>query len=140
MSMLAILSFSFAAAVLCANYLPLEGVLLPLGCAFILVFAVTFLPRLRQVPRSRRARYAAFGLALGCLWTAGYSQVFWAPAQDLDEKTVRLTATVSQWPQETDYGGVSVLARADTEGSASVQCTTVSMRSPGRRSEPCSST
>ena len=75
MSMLAILSFSFAAAVLCANVLPLEGVLLPLGCAFVLAFAVTFLPRLRQMPRNRKARYAAFGLALGCLWTAGYSQV-----------------------------------------------------------------
>ena len=120
MSMLAILSFSFAAAVLCANYLPLEGVLLPLGCAFVLAFAVTFLPRLRQMPRNRKARYAAFGLALGCLWTVGYSQVFWAPAQALDEKTVRLTATVSQWPQETDYGGVSVLARADTEGWVTV--------------------
>lgn len=118
--MLAILSFSFAAAVLCANVLPLEGVLLPLGCAFVLAFAVTFLPRLRQMPRNRKARYAAFGLALGCLWTAGYSQVFWAPAQALDEKTVRLTATVSQWPQETDYGGVSVLARADTEGWVTV--------------------
>lgn len=120
MSMLAILSFSFAAAVLCANVLTLEGVLLPLGCAFVLAFAVTFLPRLRQMPRNRKARYAAFGLALGCLWTAGYSQVFWAPAQALDEKTVRLTATISQWPQETDYGGFSVLARADTEGWVTV--------------------
>ena len=120
MSRLAILSFSFAGAVFCANYLPLEPFLLPLGGIFALVFALTFLPVLRTRPWKTRARYAAFGLALGCLWTAGYSWVFWTPAQDLDDKTVRLTATIAQWPQETDYGGFSVLARADTEGWVTV--------------------
>lgn len=120
MSMLAILSFSFAGAVFCANYLPLESLLLPLGCGFALAFGFTFLPQVRKRPRGRTARYAAFGLALGFLWTAGYSWMFWRPAELLDEKTVRLTATVSQWPQETDYGGFSVLARADTEGWVTV--------------------
>lgn len=120
MSMLAILSFSFAGAVLCANYIPSEKLLLPLGCAFLLAFAATFLPRLRQTARGRKARYAAFGLALGCLWTAGYSWIFWRPAELLDDQTVRLSATVSQWPQETDYGGFSVLARADTDGWVTV--------------------
>lgn len=120
MSMLAILSFSFAGAVFCANYLPLEWLLLPLGCGFALAFVLTFLHQVRKLPRGRTARYAAFGLALGCLWTAGYSWVFWRPAELLDEKTVRLTATISQWPQETDYGGFSVLARADTEGWVTV--------------------
>ena len=120
MSMLAILSFSFAGAVFCANYLPLESLLLPLGCGFALAFGFTFLPQVRKRPRGRTARYAAFGLALGVLWTAGYSWVFWRPAELLNEKTVRLTATVSQWPQETDYGGFSVLARADTEGWVTV--------------------
>ncbi len=120
MSMLAILSFSFAGAVFCANYLPLESLLLPLGCGFALAFGFTFLPQVRKRPRGRTARYAAFGLALGFLWTAGYSWVFWRPAELLDEKTVRLTATISQWPQETDYGGFSVLARADTEGWVTV--------------------
>lgn len=120
MSMLAILSFSFAGAVFCANYLPLESLLLPLGCGFALAFGFTFLPQVRKRPRGRTARYAAFGLALGFLWTAGYSWIFWRPAELLDEKTVRLTATISQWPQETDYGGFSVLARADTEGWVTV--------------------
>lgn len=120
MSMLAILSFFFAGAVFCANYLPLESLLLPLGCGFALAFGFTFLPQVRKRPRGRTARYAAFGLALGFLWTAGYSWVFWRPAELLDEKTVRLTATVSQWPQETDYGGFSVLARADTENWVTV--------------------
>lgn len=120
MSMLAILSLSFAGAVFCANYLPLESLLLPLGCGFALAFGFTFLPQVRKQPRGRTARYVAFGLALGCLWTAGYSWIFWRPAELLDEKTVRLTATVSQWPQETDYGGFSVLARADTEGWVTV--------------------
>ena len=120
MSMLAILSFSFAGAVFCANYLPLESLLLPLGCGFALAFGFTFLPQVRKRPRGRTARYAAFGLALGFLWTAGYSWVFWRPAELLNEKTVRLTATVSQWPQETDYSGFSVLTRADTEGWVTV--------------------
>ena len=118
--MLAILSFFFAGAVFCANYLPLESLLLPLGGGFTLAFGLTFLPQVRKRPQGRTARYAAFGLALGFLWTAGYSWVFWRPAELLDEKTVRLTATVSQWPQETDYGGFSVLARADTEGWVTV--------------------
>lgn len=118
--MLAILSFSFAGAVFCANYLPLESLLLPLGCGFALAFGFTFLPQVRKRPRGRTARYAAFGLALGFLWTAGYSWVFWRPAELLNEKTVRLTATVSQWPQETDYSGFSVLTRADTEGWVTV--------------------
>ena len=118
--MLAILSFFFAGAVFCANYLPLESLLLPLGGGFTLAFGLTFLPQVRKRPQGRTARYAAFGLALGFLWTAGYSWVFWRPAERLDEKTVRITATVSQWPQETDYGGFSVLARADTEGWATV--------------------
>lgn len=118
--MLAILSFFFAGAVFCANYLPLESLLLPLGGGFTLAFGLTFLPQVRELPRGRTARYAAFGLALGFLWTAGYSWVFWRPAELLDEKTVRLTATVSQWPQETDYGGYSVLARADTENWVTV--------------------
>lgn len=118
--MLAILSFFFAGAVFCANYLPLELLLLPLGGGFTLAFGLTFLPQVRKRPQGRTVRYAAFGLALGFLWTAGYSWVFWRPAERLDEKTVRITATVSQWPQETDYGGFSVLARADTEGWATV--------------------
>lgn len=118
--MLAILSFFFAGAVFCANYLPLESLLLPLGGGFTLAFGLTFLPQVRKRPQGRTVRYAAFGLALGFLWTAGYSWVFWRPAELLDEKTVRLTATVSQWSQETDYGGFSVLARADTEGWATV--------------------
>lgn len=120
MSRLAVLSFFFAGAVFLSNYLPLEPLLLPLGCGFALAFALTFLPSRRRLPRTRTVRYAAFGLALGCLWTAGYSRVFWTPAQDLDDKTERLSATVSQWPRETAYGGFSVLARADTEGWVTV--------------------
>lgn len=114
------LSFSLAGAVFLSNYLPLELFLLPLGGMFALAFALTFLPALGRKSWKTKARYAAFGLALGFLWTAGYSQLFWAPAQDLDGKTVRLSATVSQWPQAGEYGGYSVLARADTESWVTV--------------------
>lgn len=115
-------SFSFAGVVLCGDYLPLEPLLIPLGCIFALSAAITAVPWVRGVWGSRGAgvRYAAFGLALGCFWTVGYRWIFWRPAQAVDDTTVRLTATVSQWPQETDYGGISVLARADTGGWVTV--------------------
>ena len=55
------------------------------------------------------------GLACGFLWTALYMAVFFQPARDLDGQTVRLTATVADWPQEGSYGGCTVLVRAETE-------------------------
>ena len=52
--MLAILSFFFAGAVFCANYLPLESLLLPLGCGFALAFGFTFLPQVYNIRKSKR--------------------------------------------------------------------------------------
>ena len=43
-----------------------------------------------------------------------YSWLFFRPAQELDDQTCRMTATVADWPQETDYGGYSVLVQVDT--------------------------
>ena len=50
MRRLAIFSFAFALAALCAGYLPLEGVLIPLGIASAVLAALTFLPVERQKP------------------------------------------------------------------------------------------
>ena len=104
MRRLAIFSFAFALAALCAGYLPLEGLLLPLGTGGALLAALTKLPLARWARARQAVRWAAAGLALGFLWTAGYSALFWRPALALDDTTLRLQGTVSQWPQETDYG------------------------------------
>lgn len=70
----------------------------------------------RRWTPSRRfgAALVCAGLSAGLLWTALYTLVFFRPAQALDSCTVVLTATVADWPQETEYGA-SVLVRADTE-------------------------
>ena len=115
MRRLAVFSFAFALAALCAGYLPLEGALLFLGGGFLLAAAVlAAVPMCRRGAAGRGARWAAAGLALGFLWTAGYSALFWRPALALDDTTVRLQGTVSQWPQETGYGW-SVRVRMEPE-------------------------
>lgn len=46
--------------------------------------------------------------------------VFFQPARDLDGRTVRLSATAADWPQEGDFGGYTVLVRAETESVVKV--------------------
>ena len=104
MRRLAIFSFSFAAAALCAGYLPLEENLLPLGGLFLLLLGLTWIPWERTVRERRAVRWGAAGLAAGFLWFAGYQAMFWKPALALDDTTILLRGTVTQWPKETDYG------------------------------------
>ena len=71
MRRLAIFSFAFALAALCAGYLPLDEALIPLGIALAVLSALTWIP-LEGPRRARKAgRWAAAGLALGFRWTAG---------------------------------------------------------------------
>ena len=63
MRRLAIFSFSFAAAALCAGYLPLENRLLFLGGMALLVYALAWLPLKRQARARKAVRWAAAGLA-----------------------------------------------------------------------------
>ena len=120
MRRLAIFSFSFAAAALCAGYLPLENRLLFLGGMALLVYALAWLPLKRQARARKAVRWAAAGLALGFFWTAGYSALVWKPARDLDDTTIRLQGTVAQWPQETDYGW-SVQVRLEPESGPDIR-------------------
>ena len=76
MRRLAIFSFAFALAALCAGYLPLDGALIPLGIASAALAALTWIPLEGQKRARRAVRWAAAGLALGFLWTAGYSALF----------------------------------------------------------------
>ncbi|MGI5963209.1 MAG: DNA internalization-related competence protein ComEC/Rec2 [Lawsonibacter sp.] len=103
---------AFALAVAVANWLlptdklPIFGVIClgaAVGCRMI---------RLRYLRVC--GQIACCGAALGLLWTAAYEDLFFQPAKELDGKTVVLAGTVSEWPQETEYG-VSVLVQADTD-------------------------
>ena len=116
MRRLAIFSFSFGAAALCAALLPLDGALWLLGALALAAALLTGLPHGSKKARLA-VRWGAMGLAAGFLWTAGYTALFWRPAQALDDRTVRLSGTVAEWPQEREYGW-SVLVRMETEGPA----------------------
>ena len=114
MRILAIFASAFSAAVFLANYVLPESCWLPAGGGLALLgLALWLLLRSRTRPRKVCALLCA-GAAVGLIWTAIYTAIFFQPARELDGRTVRLSATVAGWPQETDYGW-SVLVRADTE-------------------------
>ena len=115
MRILVAFAFSFAAAVFLSVYGELDAVLPVLGGG-LAVTALLLRLFLRKKSRVRtRALLILSGLAAGFLWTALYTAVFFQPAKELDGQTVRLTATVADWPQEGTYGGYTVLVRADTD-------------------------
>ena len=116
MRKLAIFSAGYAGSVFAATYFLPEGVLLPLG-GFCVVLAVLLrlLKRILPDRNRRRALLCCVGMAAGLLWTWGYGSLFLDPVRQLDDKTVRLTGTVLEFPQELDYGG-RVLIRAQAEG------------------------
>lgn len=115
MRVLAAFAFSFAAAVFGTIYGGLDPLLLPLGGGLALAAVVTGLAVRRKSQARTRTLLILSGLACGFLWTALYMAVFFQPARDLDGQTVRLTATVADWPQEGSYGGNTVLVQAETE-------------------------
>ena len=115
MRVLATFAFSFAVAVFLTVYGGLDAFLPPLGGALALAAIIAGLVVRRK---SRKRAYTLLilsGLAAGFLWTALYTAVFFQPARDLDDQTVRLSATVADWPQEGTYGGYTVLVRAETD-------------------------
>lgn len=115
MRVLATFALSFSAAVFVAVYLELDWLLAPAGAALVLA-AILIPAAFRRDKRLRlRVRLVLAGAAVGLLWTAAYSALFFQPARDLDGRTVRLTATVADWPQAGEYGDWSVLVRVDTE-------------------------
>ena len=119
MRILAIFAFSFAAAVFAAIYGGLDAILLPLSGALALAAVFTGLLCRRKRPVRTRSLLILSGLAVGFLWTAVYAAVFFQPARELAGRTVRLTATVADWPQEGDYG-YTVLVQAETESWTTV--------------------
>ena len=115
MRILATFAFSFAAAVFLAIYGGLDAWLPLLGGGLVVTTLLLSL-LLRKKSRARtRTLLILSGLAVGFLWTALYMAVFFQPARELDGRTVHLTATVADWPQEGTYGGYTILVQARTE-------------------------
>ena len=115
MRKLAVFAFSFSAAIFLWAYLD-PGALLPLlwaGCALGALGAWLVL---RKIPRRRLLlALVCFGLALGFLWSAVYEVLFFQPAARLDNQTVRLQATVTDYPQAGKYGGYTLAARVEAD-------------------------
>lgn len=110
MRILAIFSFAFSAGVYFANYLLPEHLWPAAGIFCVIAGAVLgLLLRERRRPRLF-ALLVCGGCALGVLWTAAYSALWFGAARELDDRTVMLEGVVSEWPQETE-GGYSVLVR-----------------------------
>ena len=115
MRILATFVFSFAAAVFLTIYGGLDTLLLPIGGTLVVITLILGL-LVRKKSRARtRTLLILSGLAAGFLWTALYMAIFFQPAKDLDDRTVRLAATVADWPQEGRYGGYTVVVQAETE-------------------------
>ena len=111
-------AFSFSASIFAAVYLQIDGFLLPLaaGCALaaaVAAFALSGRPVLRK-----RMVLILLGLAAGFFWTQGYTQLFFQPAAELDDQTVILHATVTDYPQPGTYGGFTLAARVETDSLA----------------------
>ena len=120
MRILATAAGAFSAAVFAACLVLPEGRLMTLGLALLVLGAVPILTRKRWPARSLRAALLLFGAAAGLLWTAAYRAHFLVPAEALHDRTVRLTATVTGWPRETQRG-YSVLAETETESGVKLQ-------------------
>ena len=120
MRKLAIFSVGYALAVFAAVFVLPGGVLLPLGgfCA-VLAAALHLLKKILPDKGRRRALICCVGMVLGFVWTWGYDCLFLEPARAMDDRTVVLSGTVTDWPQETEYGA-SVLVRAELENGSRV--------------------
>ena len=111
MHKLAVFSFAFSAAVFACCYLiPTEICFWVGGLCALMFGAALFLLK-------KHRRFTAIlcaGMCMGFLWTGVYEQVFFNPARELDDTTVRLTATVLDYPKQRDYGW-QVSAQMKTE-------------------------
>ena len=118
MRYLTIVSFSFAAGVFGAVYLLPEGLWLPAAAGLALLCPLSLL--VRALPRGRKwAALICGGLAAGLVWTAAYTAVLYAPARELDDRTVRMRGTVTDYAKETAWGW-SVPVKVETEGRVTV--------------------
>lgn len=93
---------SFSVAVFLSNYILPQSLWLIVGAVCLGAFLVSLLA-FRQARRVLAGLICA-GAAAGFFWTAAYDALFFQPARELDDQTIRLTGTVRDYPQERDYG------------------------------------
>ena len=117
MRKLAVFSFSFAIAVFGCSYLLPDETWLWAGALCAAAFLGVWL--LLKGRRRLLAAIVCAGLCLGFVWTAVYDRIFFDPARTLDDTTIRLTATVLDYPRQRDYGW-QVSARMKTKQGTSV--------------------
>ena len=106
----------YALADLLGVYLPCSFWRLP---AAVLGAGVWILLRRRGTGRAV-LRPAVLGLAVSLLWLTVYGAVFHAPAEELANRTVRLEAVATDWPERTDYG-VRIPVKAGEEDGRRVR-------------------
>lgn len=116
MRVLATGAFSFSASIFAAVYLELDELLLPLAAGSALAAAVAAFTLGRWPIAQQRLVLISFGLAIGFLWTWAYTQLCFQPAVALDNRTVVLHATVTDYPQKASYGGYTLPAQVEADG------------------------
>ena len=105
----------FAAALLAGVYLPFQGWALCAGLGLLAVWL-----GLTLLKRGKMPRRVLLGMALALLWLTAWGAVFHAPAEALENRTVRLQAVVEDWPETTDYG-LRIPVRAGEEDGRKVK-------------------
>ena len=116
MRKLAAVAFSFSTAVFVWAYGELDEALplLATGSALLVplsALALSGRPKLRN-----RLIFVFLGVSAGFFWSGIYVQLFFQPAEAMDDQTVRLRATVTDYPLEGEYGGYTLAARVDVDG------------------------
>ena len=113
MRKLAALSFSFSTAVVLCNYALPQDLWLWAAVLCAVFFGTAFL----VLRGKRRLLFCLIcaGLACGILWTQVYDALFFNPARELDDQTIRINAVVTDYPRQRDYGW-QVSARIQVQG------------------------
>lgn len=114
MRILGIFSGSFGLCILLMNYISVKEIWIPLFFLCMALFAGSCI----FGKENRRKRLAAMlicsGAVTGVLWMQWYAMVYFLPAKDLDDHTIRMNAEVIDYPRETEYG-FSVLVKVKSE-------------------------
>lgn len=118
MRKLAWFALPFSAAVFLCVYLLPQDARLPAAAA--LAALALSAGRLCAPKIKPRAVLALLGAAAGLVWSFGYTQIFYLPAQQFAGQTVQVSAVVIDYPQTTDYG-VSVSVKLETQNGVKVK-------------------
>ncbi|MGE4484424.1 MAG: DNA internalization-related competence protein ComEC/Rec2 [Oscillospiraceae bacterium] len=97
----AVAAFSFAAAIFLARYFVPQSHLPYLAAVLA---GASFLGLCLKGEKRLLVMLPLLGLAFGMIWDFGYNRIFFAPAENLDGMEKTITATVADYPTETDYG------------------------------------